>query len=181
MSFYDDVNSIFSNIVAMFVNPQDRLNFLCGLMTSFGYDTSFQSIDSVGEPNTNAYFRQNCLIYIAQSAGQINFQTITDAQSCVALISPMFEAEITYLFNNSFFDLGETFNDIKSKTILTINQQTEDLPYIVSLTTKISIAPCITAYIQYEDSSRDMEIIYRNNSSIIHPGFPPMTIQVLSY
>jgi len=138
--------------------------------------------DLVPDNNMNLMIVETCLIYtiVEQSrlAASTTFVSTDDVQNMIGRLGSAFEDVAVNWWDRMPAAPFESIAALSSAVMQHLNITELQVPRINIYTTAQPMPLLVTAYSLYEDVSRWEEIIAENG--VIHPAFPPLTLNVLS-
>lgn len=178
MSFTDYIENIFTQLESIPDNLTKIAEYTMFIENN-GYDPDLQTITATKCDVVSAYFRRRFIIATIMCVSNIQFSSSTDAINTLQGVSKFVNAEITYSFDNDEDDVGYIFTRMLGQLTSYISNISADLPNITTVNFKTSLPACVIAYQYYQDSTRDTEIISRNNPVI--GSAMQTTLELLQY
>lgn len=170
-----NIQDTLSTAIEFYTDPLLKIQFLLKIVEEYGYSDTLKQIVSskVGYDQVRFY----SLVLIGSVVSNIQFQSSTDSQELANTLNNIFEAE--YEFRTDML-VCEYLLELQSEIVAIVLNEGYGLPELVTYETKITQPACVISQVLYSDSSREEEIILRNNENIKHPMFMPLVMEVLS-
>ena len=175
-----NITDIFDNISSLYPDPSQRITMLISMFSESGYDPTNRILVPTVNETTATSLRIVTLSYISAAISELEFDSSSQAQRIMALIKPLFEAQMgdNNLGSQDFFRLQRLY----SKTLADISTRGSILPQVVNfyVDPNDNIPLNVLAQYIYQDGSQADDILLRNNDTIVHPLFVNTSIEVLN-
>lgn len=170
-----NIQDTLSTALEFYTDPLLQIQFLLKIIEKYGYNTDLKQITTskTGYDQVRFY----ALVLIGSVVSSISFQSSTDSQQVAEQLNDIYEAEYEFRTDLS---VCEYLTELQAETVGIILEEGYGLPQLVTYTTKTTQPACVIAQTLYQDSTREQEIILRNNQNIKNPLFMPLELEVLS-
>ncbi|GAA09865.1 hypothetical protein ATPR_2869 [Acetobacter tropicalis NBRC 101654] len=170
-----NIQDTLSTALEFYTDPLLQIQFLLKIIEQYGYNTDLKQITKSQTGYDQVRFW--ALVLIGSVVSSISFQSSTDSESIANKLNDIYEAEYEFRTDIS---VCEYLTELQAETVGIILNEGYGLPQLVTYTTKITQPSCVISQVLYSDSTREQEIILRNNDRIRHPLFMPLELEVLS-
>ena len=167
------IQTLIADTSAALNDPGDQLRLLSQL-------ASYQSPTVLaGGAETAALIRRTALCAIANSVSNYDPISSNDAEARIAFVLPLFDAEIEYAGDQNNLLSFDALQQMRQGIFDDLSTRAANLPEVINVAVPSNLPACVIAQRLYQDGSRDMELIVRNDP--IHPGFMNSVVEALSF
>ncbi len=173
-----DIIQINSLITAVFVNDPAKALAIIKQLFNFGDDfltipptTNLRIIEQINQTQLVYLIKNSCLSEMMIILASQTYNNSNDALSDRDGVDVLVQEQLLILADNFDDDIYTALLDASVGMNEDLTNRALALPAIRYITTKDCLPALVLAYMQYEDASRDTDIITRNN--IVNPVFIP--------
>lgn len=155
-------------------DPADAVTLLIALAT-YSDDVP----DSPAQEAAASLCRRAALASLALACADYQPPSADAAQALLATVSTLYDGE-AQIAADAFDSAAYGYlKDLRTAVVTDLGTRAESLPYLRTVTTLVPTPSLVLAYQLYEDTTRADEIAELSDAP--HPGFLPLSIQVLSF
>lgn len=181
-TFTSAVSTVVSAVAATATDPADTLRLMEALADfspdSYTTDSVLGAARSTMELAVAALFRRAALAQLVSSATDYQPSSSTDAQTVLATITALLDAEILTAGDAGDDTTYMAFRSMRTAVVSDLNTRGRQLSAIKTYNVGAPLPSLVLGQRLYQDSTRADELVTQANP--IHPAFMPATFEALA-